>query len=73
MIGNPSFIVLVLELVLEQSFTFRQGRIGLLQDGISGDVIRSTLPLESLVRCAFFEHEHEHDYEMVDEHERTSS
>ena len=57
-------------LVLEQSFNFRQGRIGLLQDGISGDMIRSTLPRESLVWCAFFEHEH--DYERTSSKKRYS-
>ena len=58
-------LVLVLVLVLEKSFKFLKGRIGLLQDGISGDVIRSTLPLESLVWFAFFEHEHDYDYEKT--------
>ena len=58
--------MLVFVLVLERSFKFRQGRNGLLQEGISGDVIRFTLPLESIERCVIFEHEHEHehDYEI---------
>ena len=61
----PFVIVLVLVLVLEKSFNFLKGPIGLLQDGNFGNVIRSTFPHEILIRFVFFEHEHEHDYERT--------